>query len=75
MPAKICAGDCGRLISISKLEGGNPVALANPERWATVYKECDSCGAAFCDRCLAQMGSGPFGKPKCSKCGGSLKSP
>jgi hypothetical protein len=75
MPVAMCGTDgCGRLISISNIPGGNPVALADPERWATVYMVCGSCGTFFCDRCLKQMG-GFFKKAKCSKCGGELKKP
>ena len=70
-----CSGEgCKRFISISVIPGGNPVAKADPEQWATEYRICTACGAHFCDRCVKKM-SGLFRKPKCSKCGGPLRRP
>jgi hypothetical protein len=79
MAVAVCAGArCQRLISISAIPGGNPVALADPERWATKYVRCQKCGKFFCDRCLKKLG-GVFarllGRRKCSACGGSLSQP
>lgn len=67
-----CSGDgCERYISVSIHPGGNPVALEDPEKWATEYMRCKQCGAHYCDRCLKKMG-GLFKKPACGKCGGEL---
>ena len=73
-----CMGKgCPRLISISVIPGGNPVALADPETWARHYKVCTECGAHFCDRCVKKMGGlfRLFRKAVCSKCRGKLRTP
>lgn len=52
MPVMNCTGpDCGRLISVSAIPGGNPTALADPEHWAVQWRHCKSCGKYWCDRC------------------------
>ncbi len=52
-----CSGKkpCSRLVSISQVAGGNPVARDNPESYAVDWTRC-SCGAFTCDRCLAAQG-------------------
>ncbi len=72
MSAIPCSGSgCKRTISISICPGGNPVALADPENWATEYLLCRGCGAGFCDRCLEKIGN----RVKCNNCGGQLYTP
>src|SRR5262249_46665907 len=46
-----CCSHCPRLISVSMIAGGHPVALADPETWSLSSRVCDECGALFCDRC------------------------
>ena len=65
MPTSSCT-KCGRLISISTLPGGNPVALAEPEVWATSYGFCRKCRKYFCDRCCSV-------NQHCSQCGKTLE--
>lgn len=59
---------CGRMISISMIPGGNPVALEDPERWATSYASCPLCHRAYCDRCMAA-------DPLCQDCPGPPPAP
>ena len=40
MAVRRCAGDCGRIISISVIPGGNPTALADPRNWAVDHAAC-----------------------------------
>ena len=42
---------CRQLISFSAIPGGNPVALADPEHWATSYRQCERCGRLYCGEC------------------------
>jgi hypothetical protein len=52
MPVFTCSsGHCSRWISVSAIPGGNPTALADPERWATDYVRCAGCKRYLCDRC------------------------
>lgn len=69
-----CSGwACERLISVSGLPGGNPVAAAEPEYWSTEYFFCRECGEAFCDRCAANRRGRTFAVVKsCGSCGGRL---
>lgn len=60
-----CAG-CPRLISVSNVPGGNPIARANPEQWSSTHTRCASCKQALCDRCA------PAGARTCKLCGGAL---
>ncbi|MEW6130413.1 MAG: hypothetical protein AB1757_25490 [Acidobacteriota bacterium] len=53
MPVYYCAGACQRLISVSTIPGGNPVAQNDPEHWATEYVNCSQCGAFYCTTCAA----------------------
>ena len=59
---------CGRSISISIIPGGNPVALADPEKWSATWRPCPVCHHAYCDRCM------DF-EPLCPKCPGPPKPP
>lgn len=59
---------CGRMISISMIPGGNPVALEEPERWAASYASCPLCHRAYCDRCMAA-------DPLCPDCPGPPPAP
>ena len=54
---------------MSAIAGGNPTALADPERWATVYVRCAGCKRYLCDRCHA-----PGAKDQCT-CGGKFYRP
>ena len=51
--AVLQCGGCDRFISVSMVAGGNPVALADPERWSTTRRVCEGCKRSFCDRCGA----------------------
>ncbi|AVT33667.1 hypothetical protein C6361_34225 [Plantactinospora sp. BC1] len=68
-----CAGwSCPRLISVSAVSGGNPVAREDPEGFATRFMTCEDCGHHFCDRCLGRIsGQQPEGV-HCVRCGGPL---
>lgn len=66
-----CSGGCGILISVSNFPGGNPVAKANPDKFATSYKVCPQCNAHYCDKCVKRMAGGLFRKARCS-CGAVL---
>ena len=68
MAVRSCAGNCERLISISAVAGGNPVALAEPDVWAVDYAECPSCGKTWCDRCQRKLGL-----DSCPDCGARLR--
>ncbi|MEU8122280.1 tetratricopeptide repeat protein [Spirillospora sp. NPDC049024] len=66
-----CSGwACTRLISVSKVPGGNPVARQDPDGFAIEFMICDFCGSNFCDRCH-EPGS-RFRAPRCTSCGGKL---
>jgi tetratricopeptide (TPR) repeat protein len=62
---------CERLISVSEVPGGNPVARADPEGFALTFQICVDCHANFCDRCQPDRG-GLLRKPSCMTCGGRL---
>jgi hypothetical protein len=55
MPVLNCAGGCTRLISVSSIPGGNPVALKEREAWAVNYGTCPGCKSSWCDRCAAKL--------------------
>ena len=63
-----CPGNCGRLISVSRIPGGNPTALADPKHWAVNYVECPTHGLQMCDRCQSEQSS-----TACSTCGQPLR--
>ncbi|CNE73482.1 Predicted O-linked N-acetylglucosamine transferase%2C SPINDLY family [Mycobacterium tuberculosis] len=66
-----CAGwACTRLISVSKVPGGNPVARNDPEGFAIAFMICQDCRANYCDRCHAP--GSRFRAPRCASCGGKL---
>src|SRR5262245_28844434 len=74
MPVFSCSGpQCERLISVSAIPGGNPTALAEPEKFAVVHQRCSSCGQRFCDRCVAKDDTLKQGK--CLGCGAALAAP
>jgi hypothetical protein len=66
MPIGMCAG-CSRMISISRLPGGNPIARQYPDMYAAEYAKCDRCNKTYCDRCVANAGG------KCPGCGKRLE--
>ena len=72
MAVRFCAGDgCRRMLSISVIPGGNPVARADPEHFAVDFLTCTLCRSGFCDRCLPA--ESPFHKLRaCPKCGADL---
>lgn len=67
MPLVRCPGpDCGGCrISVSAVPGGNPVAAADPNTFATSYLVC-ACGQVRCDRC---------GRSGCPSCGAAMHPP
>src|SRR5688572_11245640 len=54
---------CGIFISVSWIPGGNPVALEDPEHWATAYRPCEVCGQLYCGQCSSI-------EPLCPECPG-----
>lgn len=68
MAMRRCAGDCGRMISISAIPGGNPTALADPRNWAVDYAACTTCRTMLCDRCVTALGAAV-----CPADGGTLR--
>ncbi|MCB9594843.1 MAG: hypothetical protein H6719_19130 [Sandaracinaceae bacterium] len=69
MPVFSCSRGCPRLISVSAIPGGSPVALADPEGYAVSYLDCAGCHTKTCDRCARknpQLAAGS-GCPKCGK--------
>lgn len=65
MPVVQCAA-CPRLVSISRVPGGNPVARADPAKWSVLHTRCVDCGACLCDRCA------PASARHCQACGAAL---
>jgi len=63
---------CSKLISISKVPGGNPVALANPGLWATNYQSCSYCKRMFCEDCVSIIEEVFNGVTKCPYCYASI---
>jgi DNA-directed RNA polymerase subunit RPC12/RpoP len=68
MPVYACSG-CSRFISLSIGAGGNPVAKADPERWAQAWRRCLACAGLFCERCTSAEAD------VCPTCSGKLKVP
>jgi hypothetical protein len=66
MTVAIC-GKCNKLISISNIPGGNPIAKSDPDTWALAYGRCDRCGGVYCDKCIKDN------LDKCPGCGRSIK--
>ncbi len=71
MPVFSCARGCPRLISVSAIPGGSPVALADPEGYAVSYLECGGCHGKTCDRCAQKSPPLAAGGP-CPSCGQRL---
>ncbi|MET7398989.1 tetratricopeptide repeat protein [Dactylosporangium sp. NPDC005572] len=66
-----CSGwGCNRLISVSSVPGGNPVARADPEHYAMQFQICPDCHKNFCDRCVPK--GRLFSAARCRDCGGKL---
>ncbi|KOX00739.1 hypothetical protein ADK65_14045 [Streptomyces sp. NRRL B-1140] len=67
-----CGGwGCDRLISISTVPGGNPVALSEPDAWAIEFSICEDCKEPLCDRCTRKRTRG-FRAVRCPWCHGGL---
>lgn len=62
MPLGMC-GSCGKMISISRLPGGNPIAQRYPDMFAASFGRCDRCGRTYCDVCISNSAG------KCPECG------
>jgi tetratricopeptide (TPR) repeat protein len=61
-----CSGwNCARLISVSVIPGGNPVAQADPEHFSVTFLVCPDCHSTFCDRCVPRS---PFHAARCRDC-------
>ncbi|WP_194898608.1 tetratricopeptide repeat protein [Catenulispora pinisilvae] len=70
-----CTGEnCERLLSVSRIPGGNPVVAQSPELVTADFLLCADCGAGLCDRCLAGK-TGLFSQPQCAVCGGEMRKP
>ncbi len=65
MALAMCAG-CSKMLSISRLPGGNPMAKAYPDMFALAYGTCDRCDKRYCDQCIGSAGG------KCPGCGKRL---
>jgi ankyrin repeat protein len=63
---------CDIAISISRIPGGNPVALESPEEWSILHVTCSDCGFTLCDRCLSSFLI-PIEELPCLHCGGTLE--
>ena len=64
--AVLQCGGCERFISVSVVPGGNPVALADPQRWSLTRRVCPSCARSLCDRCA------PASASRCPLCQAAL---
>jgi tetratricopeptide (TPR) repeat protein len=65
-----CAGwRCQRMISVSDIPGGNPVARNDPEHYSIKFQICPDCHKSFCDRCAPKA---MLRASKCRNCGGKL---
>ncbi len=62
---------CTRLISVSVIPGGNPMALEDPEHFSVRFTICTDCRATFCDRCV-DVERGTQGSVLCLVCHGAL---
>jgi hypothetical protein len=72
MTVMMCSGGCPRLLSVSRIAGGNPIAVNDPENWAVVFWHCTTCPGYYCDRCVTQTGGAV---PRCSRCGSMMSAP
>ncbi|WP_432993486.1 tetratricopeptide repeat protein [Dactylosporangium sp. CA-233914] len=65
-----CAGwRCQRMISVSDVPGGNPVARNDPEHFSIRFQICPDCHQTFCDQCAPKA---MLRASKCRECGGKL---
>lgn len=65
-----CSGwNCPRLISVSVIPGGNPVAADDPEHFSSTFLICPDCHSVYCDRCVPR---GPFHLARCRDCTADL---
>jgi len=66
---------CTKLISLSKLPGGNSAVTLFPEQWASAVYECSSCNRILCDTCVKprQGALSYFSKLRCPACKGEAK--
>jgi tetratricopeptide (TPR) repeat protein len=65
-----CSGwACARLISVSDVPGGNPVARKDPEHFSSDFQLCPDCHQSYCDRCAPQRPGPPS---RCRSCHGPL---
>ncbi|GAA2640701.1 hypothetical protein GCM10010399_87880 [Dactylosporangium fulvum] len=66
-----CSGwGCTRLISVSSVPGGSPVARNDPEHYAIEFQICPDCHKTYCDRCLPK--GGLFSAARCKSCGAKV---
>lgn len=71
MATIMCAGGCDRLISVSAVPGGNPVARNDPAGYASQWSLCGSCRGFTCDQCLGRQ----QGRCRCGQAGRLLSEP
>jgi hypothetical protein len=65
MSINICP-TCNRLISLSAIPGGNPVARENPDVMTMYYARCEKCDYIHCARCVEKNNG------CCPKCGNKV---
>ncbi|MDT3443213.1 MULTISPECIES: tetratricopeptide repeat protein [unclassified Pseudofrankia] len=65
---------CDRMISVSMMPGGNPVAHANPGSFAGQHMICGDCKRRFCHQCV-QAKARWFDAALCPRCLGTLTDP
>ncbi|MBL7520314.1 tetratricopeptide repeat protein [Frankia sp. CNm7] len=65
---------CDRMISVSVIPGGNPVARANPGSFAGQHMICGDCKRRFCYQCV-RANARRFDAALCSRCLGTLTDP
>lgn len=61
-----CRG-CERMISVSIVPGGNPIARANPEMFQLRYGRCERCSGVYCEECIRAAGT------QCPRCARSIE--
>jgi tetratricopeptide (TPR) repeat protein len=65
-----CVGwNCDRLISVSDVAGGNPVAADDPVNFSLTFLVCPDCHRTFCDRCVPR---GYLFATRCRSCSADL---
>jgi hypothetical protein len=70
MTVAMCKG-CRKMISISRVAGGNPIALQQPDVFALRYGRCDACGM-YCGDCLTSGGDPTAAQGTCPQCGAKV---